>query len=423
MRILLITNAFPPLSIIASHRAYGWARAWAAAGHEVHVLTPTKYPFDGPRDLVLPTDGLHVHTVSYPWMDQAGQNSTTENRSQSVPWSHLKQKTRSIRNKLGLSADIRTLLVPSLVRRGLSIMSDKAFDVIVSMYGPPSIIIAAALLQRRTNIPWVLDYHDLWSGNYAQPRTSFGKRLSHVFEQAIIKRALMLVTVSHGLADYLERSFGVRPYVAYFGYLEDDDDPPSSSYVPRWAPQLVYAGRVYEKYQTGSKFFACLARVLARRPELRDGLYVDFYGPDQSALQPMVEGLGIASATRFNGEVPQQTILAIEREARGLLFFDWVDSSAKGVLTGKLFEYFRNRRPIIFIGAGFETEASELARRSGLAVILQTEEEIERFLMDWPASLPTLTPDDAVISSLSCKRQAHLVISEIETKIQRELNV
>ena len=419
MRILLVTNAFPPLSVIASHRAYGWARAWAAAGHEVHVLTSTKYRFDGPRDLVLPTDGLHVHTVSYPWMDQTRQNVTMGNRNdRSSLWRHLKQKTRFIRNRLGLLADIRMLLVPFLVRLGLRIVSDKDFDVIVSAYGPSSVIIAAALLQRRTNIPLVVDYHDLWSENYAQPRTTFGKRLSHAFEQAIVKRALMLVTVSHGLADRLEKSFGVRPYVAYFGYLEDDDDPPSSSSAPQWKPQLVYAGRVYEKYQTGPKFFGCLARVLARRPELLDSFCVDFYGPDQCALQSMVEGIGVASVTQFNGELPQQKILAIEREAVGLLFFDWVDASAKGVLTGKLFEYLRNRRPIIFIGAGFETEASELARRSGTAVILQTEEEIERFLIDWPASLPTLTPDEAFILSLSCKRQAHLVILEITRKMR-----
>ncbi len=106
-------------------------------------------------------------------------------------------------------------------------------------------------------------------------------------------------------------------------------------------------------------------------------------------------------------------------EQSGLLFFDWADASAEGVLTGKLFEYLRNRKPIIFIGSGFETEASELARRSGAAIILQTEGEIEQFLLDWPASLPALSPDGAFISSLSCKRQAGLVISEISKKMQR----
>ena len=105
-------------------------------------------------------------------------------------------------------------LFPFMVRVGLRLTSDKIFDVIVSAYGPPSIILASAILQRKTNIPWVIDYHDLWSENYAQPRTALGRRLSHVFEQALVKRALMLVTVSHGLAKRLQKSFGVRACVA-----------------------------------------------------------------------------------------------------------------------------------------------------------------------------------------------------------------
>ena len=113
-----------------------------------------------------------------------------------------------------------------------------------------------------------------------------------------------------------------------------------------------------------------------------------FDGPDQNLLQSLVEEHNVAAVVRLNGLLPQQEILTIERRAVGLLFFDWADASAEGVLTGKLFEYLRNRKPIIFIGSGFETEASELARRSGAAIILQTEGEIEQFLLDWPASLP-----------------------------------
>ena len=36
MRILFLSHFFPPLNAIASHRAWGWARAWAEQGHEVH---------------------------------------------------------------------------------------------------------------------------------------------------------------------------------------------------------------------------------------------------------------------------------------------------------------------------------------------------------------------------------------------------
>ena len=413
MRILFVTHAFPPLSIIASHRTYGWARAWAAAGHEVHVLTTAKHSFDGPQDLFLPTDNLHVHAVSWFSNKAVQQVPTSTTPAGQTSWNTWKQRTRQLRNRLGLLADIRLLLVPSLLRVGMKLTSDKVFDVIVGVYGPPSSIIAASLLQRKTRIPLVIDYHDLWSENYVQQRTTMGKRFAHALEKSLLKRALMLVTVSRGLAKRLEESFGARTCVAYFGYLRDDDDPPSPLDARSTVSNLVYAGRLYEKHQTAPKFFRSLGKALDRKPELRNMIRADFYGPDQGPLQSMITSNGVTAIAHLNGVVPQPRILAIERDAVGLLFFDWADPDAEGVLTGKLFEYLRSKRPVIFIGAGFTTEASELVRQSGAAVILQTEEEIERFLIDWPQSLPQVNRNEAFISGLSCTEQGRIVLAEI----------
>ncbi len=417
VKILLLSHAFPPLSTIASHRAYGWARSWAAAGHEVHVLTPVKYSMEGPLDLDLPTDGLHVHTVAYGWRRPSGRATDAAGDGSIARWDLLRQRTRFLRNKLGPLGDVRMLVVPGLVRAGLHIVSGREFDVIVCAYGPSSSVIAASILGRKSNIPWVIDYQDLWSENYVQPRGALTRRISRFIERRVVRRATMLITVSHGLARRIEQALGRSALVAYFGYLEDDDDPPSSSLHPDQELALVYAGRVYEGHQTAERFVRCLANVLARRPG--KDLLVDLYGPDQGGLARMVQARGVDAVVRLKGMVPQQRMLAIERQAAGLLFFDWTDPSAEGVLTGKLFEYLRNRRPIVFIGSGFETEASRLARRSGAAVILQTDEEIEEFLIHWPASVPAYSPDEEFISRLSCRRQAEIVISEVERRVRK----
>src|SRR5262249_31426958 len=160
---------------------------------------------------------------------------------------------------------------------------------------------------------------------------------------------------------------------------------------------LVYVGRVYERLQTATRFFRCLGKALARQPDLAERICVDFFGPEQAVLVEMAAPHGAAAATRMNGLVSSKDALAIGRSATALLFFDWMDPGAEGVLTGKLFEYLHNERPIVFIGSGRTTEAAEIAHRSGAAIILQTEEAIEQFLLDWPAGLPTLARDEAFI--------------------------
>jgi len=417
MRILFLSHFFPPLNAIASHRAYGWARSWAELGHEIHVVTPVKYALDGPLGLDLSMDGLTVHAVPY-WWDKARRGApSAPTPMQTARWGELKRKTRRLRHHLGLFGDVRVLLVPSLLRAASSLMARMPFDLIVSNFGPPSTMIAGSILARRTGLPWIVDYQDLWSGNYASLRGVRVGWLGALFERFLTRHASMVVTVSHGLARRLEDVLRREALVIYFGYLDDHGDPPPGAHRADGKANLVLVGRVYERLQTASRFFRCLGRALGKRPVLADRLSVDFFGPEQSVLQDLAAGQGTTTVTQLNGLVTPKDALAAGRNATALLFFDWMDPDAEGVLTGKLFEYLRNGRPIVFIGCGRETEASQLALRSGAAVILQTEEAIEQFLVDWPAGLPAMARDEAFIAELSCRRQAQILMGEIERHI------
>jgi glycosyltransferase involved in cell wall biosynthesis len=417
MRILFLSHFFPPLNAIASHRAYGWARAWAELGHEVHVVTPARYAMDGALGLDLPMDGLTVHTVPY-WWDRTGRAApAAPSPTRTARWNELKRKTRWLRQRLGLFGDIRMLLVPALVRAGATLLAGAPFDLIVSNFGPPSTLIAGSILARKAALPWVLDYQDLWSGNYASRRGVHAGQVGTRLERVLTKHAAMVVTVSQGLAKRLERTLGREVLVVYFGYLEDRGDPPLRPHRPDDQAHLVYVGRVYERLQTADRFFRCLGRALARRPDLADRLAVDFLGPEQSVLKDIATRHGAASVVHWHGLVAPENAVAAGRNATAQLFFDWTDPDAEGVLTGKLFEYLHNARPIAFIGSGQETEAAEVARRSGAAVILQTDETIEQFLEGWPASLPALARDKAFIAALSGSHQAQLLMGQIERRI------
>jgi hypothetical protein len=65
-----------------------------------------------------------------------------------------------------------------------------------------------------------------------------------------------------------------------------------------------------------------------------------------------------------------------QRDADGLLFLEWNDPSARGVLTGKIFEYIRSGRPILGIGIDdSSTESGILLKRIGNAYCLGTNVE------------------------------------------------
>ena len=272
MRILFLSHFFPPLNAIASHRAYGWARAWAELGHEVHVVTPARYAMDGALGLDLPMGGLTVHNVRY-WWDKAGRAApSAPTAAQTARWNELKRKTRYLRHRLGFFGDIRMLLVPALVRASTALLARAPFDLIVSNFGPPSTLIAGSILARRTALPWLLDYQDLWSGNYASRRGVRAGQVGTRLERFLTRHAAMVVTVSQGLAKRLETILGREVLVVYFGYLDEPGDRRPHLHPPDDQAHLVYVGRVYERLQTADRFLRCLGAALARRPDLADRL-------------------------------------------------------------------------------------------------------------------------------------------------------
>ena len=66
-------------------------------------------------------------------------------------------------------------------------------------------MIAASVLARRLRLPWVADYHDLWSESYVTPRRDLSSKASMAFERFVMRRASLIVAVSHGVAHRLDK--------------------------------------------------------------------------------------------------------------------------------------------------------------------------------------------------------------------------
>jgi glycosyltransferase involved in cell wall biosynthesis len=420
MRILFITHCFPPLAVTASHRSYGWARAWADAGHDVHVVTPEKYAFDGEPNLDLPCDGITIHEARY-----AGRFIARRAAADGAPagdaidgsrWSRLKRVTRRLRFAAGDIADPRLWAVPALIDTAAAAIRDAPFDVLVSTYGPASAHIAASRIAAKTGLPWVADYQDLWSQPYGAPRRSrLREDLAARVERRLMRGAAMIVTLSHGLADRLRELHGRDCEVAYFGY--DDYTAVSPIPPPDTRLHIVYTGRVYPGHQPLDMLFAAVGDATIARPALAQSIAIDFYGPEQQDLRQLCARYRTDAITHFHGLVPHARALGLQRGAAAALWFDWADASTPGVLTYKVFEYLRSGTPIVAINAGFPTEASGLIDTLAAGCILSSREEIARFLLALPDSLSVRPPIGERIERLSNRRQGLAVMEAIERKV------
>jgi hypothetical protein len=411
MRILIVAYCFPPMNTIAAHRPYGWARAWSELGHEVHVLTPAKRSYDGPMDLDWNLAGLHVHEAGY----GVRRGHTPQPPTSDIErWERVKRVTRRARFSLAMFGDPRLLAWFPLVREGERLARAVRFDLIVATSPPEVSFFAARTLSRRTGIPWVADFRDLWLRDTRLQQSGIASALSGPVHRWLVKNAGALVTVSKGLQKRLSGYLGREVLLSYNGYFEDASStppPPASD----GRVHIVYTGRVYPERQDPEPLFRALA-ALKREPGNPAGrLVADFYGYENPRLAALAARYRLEGQVRLHDHIPHRLSLAAQRSADVLLFLGWTDPAADGVLTGKLFEYFGSGRPIMALDRR-DSEAAGLIAETGRGVTLASEEEIDAYLRRL-ATLPAPIATGPAPAWLSRRHQARVVLDELRARV------
>jgi hypothetical protein len=114
--------------------------------------------------------------------------------------------------------------------------------------------------------------------------------------------------------------------------------------------------------------------------------------------------------------------MALQHAADVLLFLDWTDMQAEGVLTGKLFEYLGTGRPILSLGRRKDSEAAHLIAEAGCGVTLTADDEIENFLMRLLSSDRPPSVGSAARDLFSRERQARLLLEALTERILSSAN-
>ena len=415
LRILILTHPFPPMNAIGAHRPYAWARAWRDLGHEVEVVTPQKYAFDGALDLQRDLSGIAVHEVPYVSRD-AGSTPPGGVPSSVHRWEWLKTFTRRLRLRLGPFAEPRWLAYRPMLSRALSVARARPFDLIIATSPPEVSLFVARGLSHRTGTPWVADFRDLWFHDMLLYRWRITARLAGVLNRAAVRGASVLIAVSRGLHARLADYMGREVVISYNGFVAEVQPPAAWSDGKR---RVVYTGRMYPGKRDPEPLFRALARLRGSMPDIAQRLSVEFYGFDDPWLRAIIRRHAVEDCVQLHGFVPYRQSMAIQRGADALLFLDWMDVGAEGVLTGKLFEYLGSRRPILALGPRKSSEAAQIIADTGAGTTLTTDDEIVAYLRELIASprRPDIAPER--VAAYSRERQALELLDAIVARLPR----
>lgn len=357
-----------------------------------------------------------MHEVAYlPFAKPASlTGSTGAVPRRTAAFELVRRSTRRLRLGLGLFTQTQMLGIQRLVRRACELLARERFDFMISTSGPEVSTFVAHAVTRRTGLPWIADYRDLWFEEFALQRFAFTTWATGTLNLRMLRKARAVSTISDGLAGYLKPLVRCPVWVSYNGFLEEAYAGIAPKHWNDGRIHLVHTGSFYP----GKRDPDVLFRELAAMPELRGRLHVDLYGPDDDWVRERIVAHGVQDLVRVHGPVSYQESLSAQLGADCLLFIDWMDDRAEGVLSGKLFEYLASGRPTLVIGSRPNTEAAGIFRDCGAGEVCVGEAAIRAALRRVSQGSLAARPDPQRIAPFSRAEQARALLARIEALLR-----
>lgn len=348
MRILFLSHYFPPEVNAPANRTHEHCRVWAAAGHDVHVVTcvpshPAGKPFRGYAPGWYHTetiDGIHVHRV----------------------WTYLAANKGVARRLLNYLS-----FVPTAVYRGWRL---GRFDVVVGTSPQFFCAVAAWLTATLRRTPWVFELRDLWPESIhavGAVGPSPALRGLERLELRLYRKARAVVCVTEAFIQNL-KGRGIDPAKLFFvpnGIVpalwdEGSRDVGRSSF--SLAPDEVavsYIGTLGMAHGLGTVLDA--AQHLSGQ-RIRFLIIGD--GAEREDLQARAKAKGLQHVT-FTGLLPRAEIADVMAATDIALVTLKPSETFKSVLPSKMFEAMAAGRPILL---AVEGEAKQVLQRSGAGI-------------------------------------------------------
>lgn len=286
-----------------------------------------------------------------------------------------------------------------------SFLDTHPVDVIVSTGPPHSMHLIAYHLKKKTNLPWIADFRDPWTGidYYHHLRlTCFANRKHHKLEQKVLQNADRVICIGESIKQEFASQTRTEPVVITNGF--DEEDFTSSAREKRSEKFVITHIGSLNKDRNHPIFWQVLSELLDENPDLKESLSINLIGKIDHTVSDQIALHNLSNWVDHKPYIPHRQI-ADELERANLLYLPVNNTpNAPGILTGKLFEYLASGVPIIAIGP----EDGEMARiinksNVGVTVGFQNRPALKKAMYDFIYKTTSYSGNMPFIQSFSRK--------------------
>ncbi len=359
-KVLIITYYWPPsggagvqrwLKFVKYLPNYNWKpTVFTVENGEYPVLDPVLFN-DVPND---------VEVIKSPIWEPYGfyKKITGRKKQDKINSGFLSEKKKSvflekfsiwIRGNFFIP-DARKFWIRPSVKLLSTYVKNNKFDVIVSSGPPHSTHIIAQKIANNFNVKWVADFRDPWTNiDYYKDLmlSNWADRKHKKMEKSVLLNADLVLTVGHTLANELRNLGANNIHVVENGFDKKDllntdvslDEKFSISHIGSFTPS-----RNHQSFWKAIKELLNEDELFAKKFQLKLIGKVDY-----SVLES-IKGYGLEQYLHHIPYLAHDLVIKQQINSHLLLLMVNNTPNAKGIITGKIFEYMASSRPTLIIG-------------------------------------------------------------------------
>ena len=349
LKVLVIAYYFPPMGLSGVQRTLKFVKYLKNYNWEPIVLTTSEV-------------GYYAHDQSLKnELDQTNARviriGSKEPNSLLAGFGTIKLPREFIRKSINRLSQIffipdnKIAWAKAAYKKCLSLLETEQFDAIF-ISGPPfSLFDVFSNIKKKYHIPLMLDYRDLWVDNqfsfYISP---FHRILHKKKEYKALKAADKVIVTNRRIKEKLIKDYKFLSFDDVF-IIPHGYDPQDLEKVKRIKKSdnkmlITYAGIFYE-FITPKYFLKAFKEILVENPEVGENIRLAFVGLLRKENQKLIRKLKIEPYVKEYGYLDH--IQTIQKLLMSDILWMMVGNgkSASTVSSGKLYEYFGTRKPVL----------------------------------------------------------------------------
>lgn len=257
-------------------------------------------------------------------------------------------------------------------------------DALVSTGPPHSMHLIALGLKKKTGIPWLADFRDPWTNIDFYDKLMLTKSADakhHELEKSVLQNADVVTSIGRQMADEFLQLGAKRVEVVANGF--DEADFSFSTIMLDNKFSISHIGSI-NKDRNNETFWSAVKELCDELPAFKEKLQLKLVGKTDHAVLESLNKYGLQKYLEKTEYLPHDEVLKKSMSTQVLLLLLNNTPNAKGIMTGKFYEYLAAKRPIICTGPQDGEAAKTLEETAaGKVAGFEDKQRMKAILIDY----------------------------------------